>query len=124
MKEVRYLVPSEPDNISAGKKEVPDAGLRHKVTVRFFGSIRAAAGTAGEEIEIPSCCVAYELLRLLSDIYGTEFRDEIFLQSGDGLRDDLTVSVDGVITEHTKLGNLKLPDGAVVALLPTFPGGG
>ena len=117
------MVPTEPDSIATEKKEVPDAGLGQKVTVRLFGSIRAAAGSAGEEVEIPSGWVAYEFLRLLSDTYGAEFRNEVFLQTGE-LRDDLSVSVNGVITEHTKLGNLKLPDGAIIALLPTFPGGG
>ena len=112
------------DNTTVGKKAAPDAGLKLRVSVRLFGSIRAAAGKDREEIEIPSDCVAYELLQLLSALYGNKFRDEVFLQNDGELRDDLTVSVGGVIMEHTKLKSLKLPDGAVIALLPTFPGGG
>jgi len=118
------LIQYEPGSIAAEKNDIPGAGQKLKVTVQLFGSIRAAAGKDGQEIEIPSDWVVHELLQLLSDIYGAEFRDEIFLQARDELRDDLTVSVSGVITEHTKLKSLKLSDGAVVALLPTFPGGG
>jgi len=112
------------DNVNAREENMLDTGLKHKVAVKLYGSIRAAAGIETDEIEIPSDCAAYEVLQLLSGIYGDEFTGEVFRQAERGLRDDLTVSVDGVITEHTKLEGLRLFDGAVIALLPTFPGGG
>ena len=118
------LILSGTDNVTEEKKTDSAAGQKQQVTVRLFGSIRAAAGREGEELELPSDCVVYEFLRLLSDIYGSKFKDEIFQQVGDGLRDDLTVSINGVITEHKKLESIELFDGAVIALLPTFPGGG
>ena len=121
---MKYLVLSGLEKNIAGKTELRDTSLGINVTVRLFGSIRAAAGTDGGEIQGPVDWVAYELLRLLSDTYGDEFRCEVFQQAGDGLRDDLTVSVNGVIMEHAKLKGLRLLDGAVVALLPTFSGGG
>jgi len=106
------------------EKAEPGTGLKHKVTVQFFGSVRAAAGRSDAEIDIPSDYGVYELLQLLADAYGDAFKTEVFLQDGDSLREDVTVSINGVITERTKVKSVKLETGAVIALFPIFPGGG
>jgi len=125
-KVIKRLISSELDKISPIKNAatVADTVFMHKVSVSFFGSIRAAAGKGSEEIEVASSCGLYEFLRLLSHNYGEEFKYEIFLQTGDRLRDDLIVSINGTITEHKKLEDIQLTDGAVIALLPNFSGGG
>ena len=118
------MIPSEPDQISPAEKTAPGAGPKIKITLSLFGSIRAAAGKDGDKIEISSGCEFYKMLRLLSFVYGDGFKYEVFRQSGDDLREDLIVSINGVITEHSKLKNTPLFDGDIVALLPNFSGGG
>lgn len=123
-KEVKRLIPSEPGKILQTEANVPDAGQKPKITIRLYGSIRAAAGKNEEEIEITSGCEFYVLLQLLSCVYGDEFKYEVFRQIGDELRDDLIVSINGVIKEHNKLKNTQLSHGDIVSLLPNFSGGG
>ena len=108
-------------------KESVMAGLASgikKAKVRFYSSIRAAAGTSGLEVELPVGCTVYTLLKLLSDDYGDAFRNELFMQTGGGLRDDLIISVNGVISGHESAISEIISDCAVIDLLTTFPGGG
>lgn len=118
------LISPGPGGISPTIKTAPDTGPAPSITVRLFGSIRAAAGKDHDVIEIAPDCMFFELMRFISRAYGDEFKFEIFQEAGDDLRDDLIVSIDGVITEHNKLKNLQLINGAVVTLLPNFSGGG
>ena len=120
------IVPGQGNAEKAGN-EVHNAGdtdTSAKVKVRLFGSIRQAAGNDGGEVYPGIDCTVYELLRLLSENYGGAFRDEILKPDGIGLREDVILSVNGVIAEHAKLKSLILEDGAAVDLLPAFPGGG
>ena len=119
-----YLIGFELDKMSPVKETMPDTARKLKVTVLLFGSIRAAVGKGCVEIEIASDCGFYGLLRILSSIHGNEFQDEIFQQTGDNLRDDLIVSINGLIVGHSKLKGLQLHDGAAIALSPNFSGGG
>jgi len=123
-KGVTRLISSRHDNIPPTTKNAHGSEPAPTVTVSLFGSIRAAAGRGSEAVEIASGCVFYELLRSLSRAYGNEFKYEIFQEGGDDLRDDLIVSINGVITEHSKLEDFQLFDGAAVSLLPNFSGGG
>ncbi|MCL2486961.1 MAG: MoaD/ThiS family protein [Oscillospiraceae bacterium] len=110
---------------------IHDSDVRSElaVTLRFFGSIRAAAGSDEAAIDVVSGRTVYELLQSLAERYGVGFREEIFATGGnaageDELRDDLTVSVGGVIIGHANLRRKIIENGDEIALLPTFPGGG
>ena len=111
-------------NSAATAGEAPDDGQKLKVDVQFYGSIKAAAGSPGGEIEVPAGYAVSELLQMLPGIYGDALKLEVFMQDEGKLRDDLIVSVDSVITDHAKTGTLKLGNNAIVALFPAFPGGG
>jgi len=99
-------------------------GPELRVSIQLFGSIKAAACKDGGEVEIPSGCTVYELLRFLSDRYGGAFQEEVFALSDEALRDDCTVSVNGVIMDHANAKTTTVKNGSVIALLPAFPGGG
>jgi len=107
-----------------GEQTELDKELKIKVQLLFFSSIRSATNKDQDEVYIHSESTVYELLQFLSSIYGDKFKGEIFQPSTDDLRDDLTVSVNGIIAEHSKINTMKVTDGAIIALLPTFPGGG
>ena len=101
-----------------------DDGIKCNVTIKLFGSIRYVAGTEKIDIEFPSGGTVYQLLRFFADTYGKKIGGELFLPDGTGLREDLTVIVNGAITERSKVLTTIIDDSAVVALLPVFPGGG
>ena len=96
-----------------------------KVLLRFFGSIRAAAGKSNDELSIPSDTTVYGLIITVSDIYGVKMRDELLDEkSPDGLRDDLMITVNDAIINHEKGAGTRINQGDNVALYPMFPGGG
>ena len=101
-----------------------DGGIKINVTIKLFGSIRYAVGVSEADIEFPSGGTVYQLLRFFADTYGKELDGELFLPDGTGLREDLTVIVNGAITERSKVLTTIIDDSAIVALLPVFPGGG
>ena len=101
------------------------AATPQKIHIRFFGAIRVVASKTETEIDfIPDTTVS-ELLRLLSDKYGSVLRDELFDEKGsNGLRDDLMITVNDAIINHEKASETEIKPGDAIALYPTFPGGG
>jgi len=95
------------------------------IRIRYFGTIREAAGKSDEEFSrVPDTSV-YSLLKTVSDTYGNKMRDELFdVKVPDVLRDDLMVSVNEVVINHEKAARTAVNPGDVVALFPIFPGGG
>ena len=96
----------------------------YRVKIRYFASIRTAAGKSEEELAVPAGYTIYALLKLLSINYGEAFSEEVFRQTADGLRDDVIVSINGVITDCERVKNAMVADGSVIDLFTTFPGGG
>lgn len=103
---------------------MPNDELKFNITINLFGSIRYVAGNDKIDIEYPSGHTVYELLRFVADKYGKKVEDEIFLPDGNSLREDLTVIVNGMIKERSKVLTTKIEGSTIVALLPVFPGGG
>ena len=93
------------------------------VQIQYFGSIRVAANKKKEEMEITSSITAYQLLQKLADIHGKDFQGEIFQKNGK-IIDDLTVSVNNTIINHSNVADTNLKPGDVISLFPVFPGGG
>jgi len=93
----------------------------NNVQIQFYGAIREAANKSADDA-VPGLTVL-ALLQKLADGYGPAFRGEIF-EEGGGLRDDLTVTVNGVIVSHEATRGITTVPGDVIALLPVFPGGG
>jgi len=96
--------------------------LTETVQLQYFGSVRAAAGCAGEEISLARGISVLQLLQQRAEIKGEAFRGEVL--SGEALRDDLAVSVNGAIIQHAAAEEIILQPGDTVALFPIFPGGG
>jgi len=96
-----------------------------RIQVRFFGSITAVVKNNHDSLDYSPDTTVSGLLRLLSDKHGAELRDEL-LDAGcaGGLRDDLMITVNDAIINHEKASEVILNAGDVVALYPTFPGGG
>lgn len=91
--------------------------------VQYFGSMRAAAELAEEQIPLAGGASVLTLLRQCADTHGEGFRGELFTESG-CLREDLTVAVNGAIIQHAAVDEIILGPDDTVALFPVFPGGG
>ena len=91
--------------------------------VQYFGSVRAAAELAEEQISLAGGVSVLMLLRQCADMHGEGFRGELFAESG-CLREDLTVAVNGAIMQHAAVDEIILRPDDTVALFPVFPGGG
>ena len=96
----------------------------YRIRLRFYSSIREAAGKSEDETEIPAGCTVFGLLEALSSVYGGAFRDEVFLPGDGGLREDIIVSVNGETTGCADAKDAIVGNGSVVDLFTTFPGGG
>ena len=93
--------------------------------IRYFGTIREAAGKSDEEWSLFPDSTVYNLLQAVSDVYGDKMRDELFDIKVPGvLRDDLMVSVNEAVVNNVKAVETAVRPGDVVALFPIFPGGG
>ena len=90
---------------------------------QFFGSIGEAAGKSRDETKLRPGATVRGLLNELTDACGESFREELFGES-DGLRDDVTVTVNGAIIKHGDIDKIGLKPGDVIAFFPIFPGGG
>jgi len=93
------------------------------IQLKYFGSIKVAAGKGNDEVAFTPNTSVLELLLKLSDAYYESFRSELFQDNGN-LRDDLMLMRNGAIIDRTRAAEIILESGDSIGLLPTFPGGG
>ena len=95
------------------------------VPVGFFGSIRAAAGESGGEINIRPGATVYDLMQTISDTYGKKMSDELLdSKAPSGLREDIMITVNEATINHINASGTLINAGDNVALYPMFLGGG
>ena len=95
-----------------------------RVKVQYLGPIRALLSKKEEEVEVSLKTTIYELLKKLSNTYGTAFEREIFEDDRKNVRDELIVTVNGKAIGQLEGIRTNLKFGDVVTLLPLFAGGG
>ena len=96
-----------------------------EIKVKFFGSIREAAGKTEDHFDSLPGTTVYKLLNMISDAYGDAARAEIFDgKAPEKLRDDLMITYNDSIINHGKATEAAVNPGDVVALFPVCPGGG
>ena len=117
-KEMNGAVPKSRESLQMDSDAVP------RVQVQYFGAIRAAAHKPEEAVDFAPDATVYQLLQRLTGIYDDEFRGEIFEESGERLRDDLMLTLNGTVIEHASAAEIHLRPGDALGLFPIFPGGG
>jgi sulfur-carrier protein len=90
------------------------------MVVRFFASIRTVTGVKGIEWIEPVSTLG-ELLRLLSDRYGTEFHRWVL--DGEALGSSVMVVINGEDARHHGGLDIALSSTDVVSILPIMAGG-
>ena len=93
-----------------------------KVEVRFFTSLREITGKKTEEIQLNDAVTVKELLTMLSNRYGKEFRDYVYNRKGE-VQGFLSFLVNGKNINVLEGFDTKLKQGDVVAILPPVGGG-
>ena len=93
-----------------------------KVEVKFFTSLREITGKKVDEIQLQNTITVDELLTLLSEKYGKNFREYIYNKKGD-VQGFLSVLVNGKNINIMQGFDTKLQENDVVAILPPVSGG-
>jgi len=92
------------------------------VEVKFFTSLREITGKKVDEIQLQNAITVDELLTLLSEKYGKNFREYIYNKKGD-MQGFLSVLVNGKNINIMQGFDTKLQENDVVAILPPVGGG-
>ena len=92
------------------------------VEVKFFASLREITGKKMDEIQLQNTITVDELLTLLSEKYGKNFREYIYNKKGD-VQGFLSFLVNGKNINIIQGFDTKLQENDVVAILPPVGGG-
>ena len=93
-----------------------------KVEVKFFTSLREITGKKVDELQIQNTITVNELVTILSEKYGKNFREYIYDKKGQ-LQGFLSFLVNGKNINILQGFDTKLQEGDVVAVLPPVGGG-
>jgi MoaD family protein len=92
------------------------------VEVKFFTSLREITGKKVDKIQLQNAITVDELLTLLSEKYGKNFREYIYNKKGD-VQGFLSFLVNGKNINIMQGFDTKLQENNVVAILPPVGGG-
>ncbi len=92
------------------------------VEVKFFTSLREITGKKVEKIQLQNTITVNELITVLSEKYGKNFREYIYNQKGD-VQEFLSFLVNGKNINIMQGFDTKLQEMDVIAILPPVGGG-
>jgi MoaD family protein len=93
-----------------------------KVEVKFFTSLREITGKKVEKIQLQNTITVNELITVLSEKYGKNFREYIYNKKGD-VQEFLSFLVNGKNINIMQGFDTKLQEMDVIAILPPVGGG-
>ena len=93
-----------------------------KVEVKFFTSLREITGKKVDKIQLQNTITVNELIIVLSEKYGKNFREYIYNQKGD-VQEFLSFLVNGKNINIMQGFDTKLQEMDVIAILPPVGGG-
>ena len=93
-----------------------------KVEVKFFTSLREITGKKVDEIQLQPAITVEELLTLLSEKYGKNFREYVYNKKGK-VQDFLSFLVNGKNINVLQGFDTKLKQEDIIAIIPPVGGG-
>ena len=95
-----------------------------KVKVEYLGHIKKIIGSEREEeIEIGEKALVADLLSLLAEKYGEAFKKAIYEPSGQDVKSNFIVTVNGYLLNQLSGVGTRLKNGDHVTLMPVVSGG-
>ncbi len=94
-----------------------------KVKVKFFASVREAAGVRDDEVELPQDATLSDLIGALAAKHGTELRRQLIDEEKDLPSPHIQYLIDGENARQLSGYQTKMRDGAEIALIPPVGGG-
>jgi len=98
-------------------------GIKLKVNVRFFATLREIAGRREEEVELSSGSTVGDLLNRLVELHGSRFREYVMDETTGTSRGHLLFLVDGTSISSLEGLKTRLTEGCAVAIMPPVGGG-
>jgi MoaD family protein len=92
------------------------------IKVRFFTSLREITGKKVDEIQPQNTVTVKEMLAILSEKYGNNFREYVYTKNGT-VQDFLSFLVNGKNINILQGFDTELKHGDTVAILPPVGGG-
>jgi molybdopterin synthase sulfur carrier subunit len=93
-----------------------------KVEIKFFTSLREITGKKVDQLQLQNSITIDELVTLLSEKYGKNFREYIYNKKGE-MQEFLSFLVNGTNINNMQGFDTKLKNGDVIAILPPVGGG-
>ena len=93
-----------------------------KVEVKFFTSLREITGKKVDKIQLQNTITVNELITVLSEKYGKNFREYIYNKKGD-VQEFLSFLVNGKNINIMQGFDTKLQEMDVIAIIPPVGGG-
>ena len=93
-----------------------------ELEIRFFTSLREITGRKIEKIQLTTPISVKQLLKILAEKYGNEFRDYIY-NDNDQVRDFLSFLINGKNINNLNSFNTELNNGDIFAIIPPVGGG-
>ena len=92
------------------------------VKIKFFTSLREITGNKMVNLQLKNKISVDQLLFLLLEKYGQEFRDYVYSQEGN-VQDFLSFLINGKNINNLQGFNTVLKEGDIIAILPPVGGG-
>ena len=93
-----------------------------KVIIKFFTSLREITGNKMVNLQLKNKMSVEQVLFLLLEKYGQEFRDYVYNQEGK-VQDFLSFLINGKNINNLQGFNTVLREGDIIAILPPVGGG-
>lgn len=94
-----------------------------KVHVKFFASVREAAGFPEDEVELNEGATLLDLIDLLVERYGVELKNQLIDSSGNKPSPHIQYLIDGENSRQRGGYGIKIQPGSEIAILPPVGGG-
>lgn len=93
------------------------------ITVKFFASLREITGKKDEVFSLNNGLLVEDLIKILIDKYGPEFKYYIYDEEKKSLKQDIQFLINGRNVFTLNGLKTKLKDGDQIAILPPVGGG-
>ena len=94
-----------------------------KVKVHYISLVKSYTNKSQEEITLSEDASMAQLLNLIADIYGKQFKEEVYDPEKKEMKSTFVAMINGVLIDQLKGTNTQLKNGDNVILMALMTGG-